>query len=148
MHKYPKDVAAAAKLLDSIFPKWFELIDLDIFDMSDCNQCILGQLLSDYTRGFKLLFPDRKVDSALDEIFGDDGDATAWEIEIKNRLPKVRFSDLKPGQTFKCERYGEELTFLNNKNVKLNKPYYLFYDVDHNLYGISDNLIVEPFKGM
>ena len=62
--------------------------------------------------------------------------------------PVTRLSDLKPGQSFKSKKFGENLTLLKNKNLKLGKPYYLFSDVNHNVHGVSENLVVEPFKGM
>jgi hypothetical protein len=37
-------VSPEARRLDRLFPGWHDKIDLDVFKMSSCHHCVLGQL--------------------------------------------------------------------------------------------------------
>ena len=39
-----QNVAKAAKMMDAEVPGWYNLIDLDSFEMLSCSQCVLGQV--------------------------------------------------------------------------------------------------------
>lgn len=49
------EVEKGIKLLDEKVPGWRERIDPDSLDMSDCFQCILGQLFGSFSDGSKKL---------------------------------------------------------------------------------------------
>jgi hypothetical protein len=44
----PERVARGAAALDERKPGWNEQIDLDVLDLNNCNNCILGQLYGHY----------------------------------------------------------------------------------------------------
>lgn len=48
-------VDKGVELLDSIFPRWRELIDVDTLDMGDIHNCVLGQIFGYYSRGMEIL---------------------------------------------------------------------------------------------
>lgn len=39
-----EQVANGAQMLDQYWPGWYDLIDLDTLDISECSACICGQL--------------------------------------------------------------------------------------------------------
>jgi hypothetical protein len=48
-------VARGVALLDEHMPGWELKIDLGALDMGDCDVCVLGQLVGNYTRGLHKL---------------------------------------------------------------------------------------------
>ena len=57
-------VAKAAQFLDKVVPGWFNLINLQTLQMSDCTKCVLGQTFG------------RETEDQLAAILGDD--TPAW----------------------------------------------------------------------
>lgn len=55
IHHTPLDCKIAVhngiNLLDEQEPGWRDLIDLDTLDVSDCTQCVLGQVYGHYVTG-------------------------------------------------------------------------------------------------
>lgn len=84
-HKYPKSIAAAARLLDQVKPSWANKIDLNKLSMECDDTCILGQLYSTYVDGISELFGECGVNS-YDSIFGIKASLSTWKKEIKKRL--------------------------------------------------------------
>ena len=41
--------------LDIEMPGWINHIDVDSLDLFDCDNCVLGQLFGEYTKGIKIL---------------------------------------------------------------------------------------------
>lgn len=64
-------VARGAALLDVATPGWFEAINLDWLDLSNCNRCVLGQLAGD--------FMDALVEY---EINPDEARARGFEVSV------------------------------------------------------------------
>lgn len=52
---YAERVAKGAALLDERRPGWALVIDLPTLDISDCDYCVLGQLMGDYADGLDTL---------------------------------------------------------------------------------------------
>ena len=52
---FTKEVASGAQMLDSIFPSWYRLIDLETLQLSSCEKCVCGQLGRELGWG---LFPE------------------------------------------------------------------------------------------
>jgi hypothetical protein len=50
-----KSVESGAALLDERLPGWRDHIDPNSLDLSGCEECILGQLFGDYSKGVELL---------------------------------------------------------------------------------------------
>ena len=48
-------VNAGVKLLDEKHPGWYKEINLDSLDISDCSQCILGQLYGAFAHGLEIV---------------------------------------------------------------------------------------------
>lgn len=44
-------VGAGAAWLDEVQPDWWKVVDLDFLDQQQCDQCVLGQLVSWVTTG-------------------------------------------------------------------------------------------------
>lgn len=74
-------VAAGVDLLDTYDPKWFEKINTETLDMSNEDDCILGQLFGDYSRGLDEL-GIYGPDYGLDLILADDYLVNWAELEI------------------------------------------------------------------
>lgn len=49
--KLQEKVKLGAKLLDKKIPGWRKKIDLNDFDMTTCQECVLGQLTEHYALG-------------------------------------------------------------------------------------------------
>lgn len=49
-------VQRGAKLLDKELPGWHTRINLHNLDLNNCEQCILGQLYGDYSKGLDAMF--------------------------------------------------------------------------------------------
>ena len=92
-------VARGAAWLDRHEPGWVDDIDLDVLDIEDCSDCVLGQLFGDYctapddAKGAK---PDRELalmrgfnfDDVLDP--NDGAELTAeWRRLIESRRAAV-----------------------------------------------------------
>lgn len=88
--RFDEEVAAGAAWLDAnapAVPPWYEIIDLDLLDMSDCGACVLGQVFDPYVdehgrrfgydAGLRLLCPDENTYS-LAPI--DHGFNRAWAM--------------------------------------------------------------------
>lgn len=68
----PQRVAKGAALMDKEMPGWDRRIDLDVLDLQNSCDCILGQEFRP--------FDDPNIfgyDIGRDELFGDDDEATA-----------------------------------------------------------------------
>ena len=50
-----KTVDAGVALLDERLPGWHKEIDADNLNLSDCNECVLGQLFGNYVKGLGVL---------------------------------------------------------------------------------------------
>ncbi len=48
-------VGAGAALLDGRLPGWRDLVDVDRLDLAVCDECVLGQIFGDYSRGVDAL---------------------------------------------------------------------------------------------
>lgn len=100
IYLYPRSVSEAAQTLDKYDKDWASKINKSILNMTDGENCILGQLLRDeveledgcdtHYQGLKLLFG---IDTINDEndlyqndtIFGKNASKLDWEIEINKR---------------------------------------------------------------
>lgn len=51
----PEEVKAGMELLDQEVPGWREKIDLDSLDLSDCYECILGQVFGHFNEGRRMI---------------------------------------------------------------------------------------------
>lgn len=77
-------VIHGARVLDRFEPGWRERINLERFAITDCMDCILGQLFGDYIDGLNNLrerLPDRDGDLAA--YFGfevDDEEVDNWNM--------------------------------------------------------------------
>lgn len=124
IYLYPRTISEAAQTLDKYDKDWASKINKSILNMTDGENCILGQLLRDeveledgcdtHYQGLKLLFG---IDTINDEndlyqndtIFGKNASKLDWEIEINKRDKYYDIgSDYVRGTTviFVCQ-YGE-----------------------------------------
>lgn len=66
-HPYAdKAVAAGAALLDAQYPEWFKAIDLEVFEISDGQRCVLGQVFKEvavgrHVDGFMFAIESRQI---------------------------------------------------------------------------------------
>lgn len=72
--------ARGAALLDEMCPGWADRVDLDILDMNDCDDCIVGQVFEDYREGLEDLGFDLERDDEYD--FGFDLDDEAYKPSL------------------------------------------------------------------
>lgn len=83
-------VERGARLLDEKRPGWENEIDIEHFDISDANTCILGQVFMNgsehdpYNQGIKVLFPDSEYGND-DKTHGFDLDAAYYQGAGINR---------------------------------------------------------------
>lgn len=106
-------VEAGAQFLDRIEPGWFKKIEIDIFDISDGCNCILGQIHGDYIDGLieTGIYKDkeewlntynmnRECDLGFDSedmgVFSLNELDLAWIHEIQLRLTPLTVDDIAP----------------------------------------------------
>lgn len=51
-------VARGVALLDQAQPRWMDLIDLELLELSGCYECVLGQVFGSYLDGRAALWPE------------------------------------------------------------------------------------------
>ena len=93
---------AGAELLDKLKPCWYRSVRLDTLKLSDCSDCVLGQLFGGYGYGvFVLRRHLRDVDAAANgfTLTCEEADRASitetdelyarltefWKVEIQNR---------------------------------------------------------------
>jgi hypothetical protein len=83
--------AAGAGLLDRIVPFWWRRIKIRPLDISDCRNCLTGQLFGDYDRGLDRLglSHDEARHYGFEHNEGDVGGyytlTDAWKDEVRRR---------------------------------------------------------------
>lgn len=86
----PDRVQAGVELLDRWRPSWERSINLDDLDITDCEQCVLGQLYGDYEVGRQDLDMDatEAADRGFVGIEMDEDEAlnVMWRERIEARL--------------------------------------------------------------
>lgn len=53
-------VLVGITVLDEKHPTWRDHVDVDIFDITSCYLCVLGQVYGDYFEGLRQLAPDNR----------------------------------------------------------------------------------------
>lgn len=119
---YPRSISEAAQTLDKYDIEWASKIDVSKLNMTDGEDCILGQLLRDeveseencdtHYQGLKLLFGidtinDRNDIYQNDAIFGKNASKLDWEIEIIKREPHHNVGGNDGTSVIFVTRYGE-----------------------------------------
>lgn len=92
MYQYPKSVEEAAKILDMTKPNWEKKIDFSKLTMSNCSNCILGQIFGHYDYGMRIFDVSGSYNIGhylLDRIFGSHAKLADWTIEVNKRLTNV-----------------------------------------------------------
>ena len=75
-------------LLDDKNPGWERKIDLHILNMEDCHACILGQLYTEYSLGFKPLAIWSGHPYGFNSSFYYHELTSAWKEAIRQRLDR------------------------------------------------------------
>lgn len=89
---YRDQVAAGVRLLDDAAPGWEAQVNLAFLNMSNCQQCILGQVFGDYGLGQAQV--GKTGNGYGFTLLGTDGDADvrwtrlaqAWRRVVAKRL--------------------------------------------------------------
>jgi hypothetical protein len=91
-------VNKGATLLDAVYPRWWENVDIDSLNMSNCRECVLGQLYILYTNGLNHLLGHHAHYTSADygfTLIGNDRLGVydswenlreAWVVEIRLRI--------------------------------------------------------------
>ena len=69
---FRQQIEAGAKLLDEKVPGWVERQNLEKLDISDIDNCVVGQT-----------FPDRPYTEALMELFDEDDEQSALHMSLQ-----------------------------------------------------------------
>lgn len=111
-------VRRGALLLDSERPGWAEAIDIEILDLEDVENCILGQVFGDYSLGSQALgFVDGYERQGCgftiisDEQWGDYPRLTrAWLVAVHERVGGKHVDyPREAGTLYDCGACGDEL---------------------------------------
>ena len=146
IHKYPHSVKEAAKILDLEHQGWFNLIDLNGFNPTYQESCILGQLYSKYDEGMIQLFDLVMTDDSEeydDTIFGTKCNKQEWLDEIAIRRGEIDWilalKLIAAGEIVQCQN-GVEYSRSGN-NIQVFTPSHSRYTID-NLFALQQ----EKFK--
>lgn len=89
-------VQSGIRLLNEVVPGWHHMIDVDILDLHETDECILGQVFGDYIEGIDALGitgyrraqADCGFDLYADEYIGYTGDAGKF-LDLTNAWVKA-----------------------------------------------------------
>lgn len=102
--EYTTNAPKGAAYLDTVRPGWADRIDLDIFDITMSECCVIGQLYEDYPEGRAELFgiepndyePEQRANDreafrlsvmyGFDRDFGVNGNSRTWQAEWENLI--------------------------------------------------------------
>lgn len=48
---FEQNIQKGVEFLDQNYPNWLDKVDVSELDLSDCHQCIMGQLFGHYIKG-------------------------------------------------------------------------------------------------
>lgn len=78
------NVEDVAKLLDADRPGWAYLVNLDILNMAETENCVLGQVYGDWEDGYtELADGDDRLSAEISHLTAKFKDQ--WVTEVKNR---------------------------------------------------------------
>lgn len=83
---FDEDVRRGMTLLDTEEPNWRYIIDLNSLDMSDCEECILGQIYGTYCEGRETL----GIAGTDDSIYGFDISPEISKVLHKNAYRRLQ----------------------------------------------------------
>lgn len=114
MVKYPQNIADAVRILDNYDKKWAEKIDVNVLNMGEYDECVLGQLFRDsvqdgqvgYEIGMKDIFGINTEDDddavyTNDNIFGAKASKNEWIKEVRKRVKEKTYTVKIKGKNVK-----------------------------------------------
>lgn len=81
-------VARGAAWLDEKYPQWFDKIDLSILDLSNCTQCVLGQV---YTGAIPAAEQGQVLAQAIAQVTHGWPDAVEWAQDYRLQVASGEF---------------------------------------------------------